>query len=385
MSAAGLRATGPLQPGGAAELAVMLKQAVADGQVLRVAGRGTKLGWGAVNHAPQRRLQTAGLERTLALDPQAATATFETGVPLARAQAELARVGMMLALDPPLGPDGRGAATIGGVFATGDTGPLSHRHGGGADQVLALTLVTGDGEVVEAVRVEPSGAELIPLQIGAYGTLGVIVNVTVRLHPLPAQSATAFGASSEPATLHAAAGALDRSRGDLDGLDFAWRAGRGGLLARCGGSDCHERAAAAATAMRSHGLEDVSVRADDNALWARQRAGQRARNGAIVRVSAPPTALPELLTLGDELGATAVGRAALVTAYLALDVNRVAPLRAGLPSGASAVVLDVPAQARGAVDPWGPVSPPLLTRMRALKARFDPHGICNPGLFVAGL
>jgi glycolate oxidase FAD binding subunit len=385
LSATGGHTTGHLHPGGAAELAVMLRQVAADRQALRITGRGTKLGWGAVNHAPQRRLQTVGLERTLALDPDAATATFEAGVPLARAQAELSRVRLMLALDPPLGTGGHATATLGGVLATGDTGPLSHRHGGGADQVLALTVVTGDGQVVEAARDKPSGAELIALQIGAYGTLGVIVNVTVRLHPLPAQSATAFGATSDPAALHTATAALDRSRGDLDGLDFAWRAGRGGLLARCGGSDCHERAAAAATAMRAHGLEDASVRADDNTLWARQRAGQRARNGAVVRVSALPAALPELLALSDELGATAVGRAALATAYLTLDVNKVAPLRAGLPAGASAIVLDLPAPARGAVDLWGPVSPPLLARMRTLKARFDPNGVCNPGVFVGGI
>lgn len=362
----------------------MLKQLASDGQALRITGRGTKLGWGAVNRAPQRRLLTAGLERTLAIDLDAATATLEAGVPLARAQSELARAGLMLALDPPLGTGGQGTATLGGVLATGDTGPLSHRHGGGADQVLALTVLTGDGQVVEVARDEPSGAELIALQIGAYGTLGVIVNVTVRLQPLPAQSATAFGATSDPAALYAAAAALDRSRGDLDGLDFAWRAGRGGLLARCGGDDCHERAAAVATAMRTHGLEDASVRADDNTLWARQRAGQRARNGAAVRVSAPPAALPELLALSDD-GATAVGRAALTTAYLALDVNKVAPLRAGLPAGASAVVLDLPAPARGAIDLWGPISPPLLARMRALKARFDPDGVCNPGIFAGGI
>ena len=129
----------------------------------------------------------------------------------------------------------------------------------------------------------------------------------------------------------------------------------------------------------------MSVRTDDNALWARQRAGQRSRAATVVRVSIPPPGLPELLALSDSLGATAVGRAAVATAYLTLEVNRVAPLRSRLSPGASAVVLDLPSAAQGAVDPWGPIATPLLTQMRAVKQRFDPGGICNPGIFVGGI
>jgi glycolate oxidase FAD binding subunit len=387
---------GSLRPGGIEPLAAALAHASAAAEPLRIAGRGTKLGWGAVSRLPGRRVQTAALDRTGAIDEGSLSATFEAGVPLAHAHAELAKRGLMLALDPPLGAGDRAGATVGGTFATADTGPLSHRHGSAAEQLLALTVATGDGRLLRAVRgdlavevpgpaVQIAGPELIPLQVGAYGTLGVIASVTVRLHRLPIQSATAFGVTGVPDALRAAGAALDRAHGDLDGLDFAWRAGRGGLLARCAGADSDARASAAAELMRRHGLEDVSVRNDDNALWARQRAGQRARTGTIVRVSAPPPALPELLELSDRLGATAVGRVVALTAYLTLEVNRVAPLRAALPSGASAIVLDLPSAAQGAVDPWGPIAPPLLAQMRTLKQQFDPAGVCNPGIFAGGI
>lgn len=387
---------GSLRPGGPEQLAGVLAQASAAAAPLRIAGRGTKLGWGAVSRLPGRRVQTVALDHAATIDLESLSATFEAGVPLAQAHAELAKHGLMLALDPPLGAGDRAGATIGGTFATADTGPLSHRHGSAAEQVLALTVATGDGRLLRAARgdlaaaapepaVQIAGPELIPLQVGAYGTLGAIVAVTVRLHELPAQSATAFGVTGAPAVLRAAAVALDREQGDLDGLDFAWRAGRGGLLARCATTDSEGRASAAAELMRAHGLEEVSVRTDDNALWARQRAGQRARTGTVVRVAVPAPALPQLLALSDRLGATAVGRAAVATAYLTLDVNRVGPLRAALPSGASAVVLDLPSAAQGAVDPWGPLAPPLLAQMRVLKQQYDPAGVCNPGIFAGGI
>jgi hypothetical protein len=60
-------------------------------------------------------------------------------------------------------------------------------------------------------------------------------------------------------------------------------------------------------------------------------------------------------------------------------------VRAGLPAGSAAVVLDLPAVARGAVDPWNLGEGAELEMMRGLKAGFDQAGVCNPGVFVGGI
>jgi glycolate oxidase FAD binding subunit len=80
-----------------------------------------------------------------------------------------------------------------------------------------------------------------------------------------------------------------------------------------------------------------------------------------------------------------VGRAALGLSFLELDPDAVAPLRRSLPRGTTAVVLDAPADLRAELDPWGPCDSGALALMRRVKARFDPAGVCNPGVFVGGI
>src|SRR2546430_16810200 len=102
----------------------------------------------------------------------------------------------MLAIDPPLA-DGD-AATVGGVLATADSGPLRHRHGGPRDLVLGTTVALSDGTVARAggkVIKNVAGYDLAKLFTGSYGTLGAILEVAVRLHPLPPRTVTAVGSS----------------------------------------------------------------------------------------------------------------------------------------------------------------------------------------------
>ena len=100
----------------------------------------------------------------------------------------------MLALDPPLGPDA--AATIGGVVATGDSGPLRHRYGAPRDLVVGMTIALADGTIARSggkVIKNVAGYDLAKLFAGSFGTLGVIVEVAVRLHPLADTRVTAAG------------------------------------------------------------------------------------------------------------------------------------------------------------------------------------------------
>ena len=366
------------------EAAATLATAAAQERPVRVIGGGTKLDWGAGAPPGSLRLLTTHLSR-LTLHDDGLTATINAGTSLARAQVLLSRSGLMLAADPHLGPGRQGAATVGGVVATADTGPLSHRYGPVRDQIVGVTVALSDGTIVRAGprgQQSQDGYDLTRLMVGSYGTLGAILALDVRVRLLPTETATAIGVTGDPVRLHEAAGVIGRGHRDLEAFDVAWHGGRGGLLAQVAGDDARARAAAVSDTMRRCGLEGVSVRADDAGLWARQRAGQRSTERAVLRIHAGAGDLDTLVRLADQVDAILVGRAALGIAYLTLDVTRIASVRAALPRGATAIVLDLPAPARGAVDPWGLGAGPELELMRGLKRRFDPAGVCNPGIYV---
>src|SRR5215208_275828 len=227
-----------------------LAEALATGEAVRIVGGGSKLAWGAPVEA-ERELSTTGLDRIIEHNAGDLTAILEAGVPLAEAQERFAAAGQMLALDPP----DRGA-TIGGVVATGDSGPLRSRYGGPRDLVLGLRAALPNGSVIKSggkVIKNVAGYDLGKLMAGAFGTLGVIVEVAVRLHPRPERTATAAGGTTDAATL--AAAALELSHAPLEhlALDLRWGAGDGALLARFGGATARPQAEAALGLMKKAG------------------------------------------------------------------------------------------------------------------------------------
>jgi glycolate oxidase FAD binding subunit len=355
---------------------------------VRIVGAGTKLGWGG-EVAADVELHTTGLDEVVAHDAGDLTATLQAGVPLELAQRTFAAAGQMLALDPPLqGHDAGPGPTIGGVVATGDTGPLRHRYGGPRDLVVGATVALSDGTVARTggkVIKNVAGYDLAKLFSGAFGTLGLILSVNVRLHPLHETSVTALGAAGDPAVLASAAVALAAAPLEFDALDVAWKTGRGGLLARCAGREATRRARRAAALMAEAGLAEVDVTGEDGKLWERQRAGQRSADQVLVRVAAPPMSLAAVIGAADACEGTLVGRAALGASFIEVAPELVSGLRTALPAGARATLLDGPAALRADGDPWGAEPGPELELMRRVKARFDPTGTCNPGLFVGGI
>jgi glycolate oxidase FAD binding subunit len=390
-----------LVPGSAQDAAAALADAAACGRAVRFCGGGTKHGWGAPVDDDRVELRLQRLDRTLEHNAGDLTAVFEAGVPLARAQRELARAGQRLALDPPLGLPGAGGtgekatiggagegATIGGVFATADSGPLRHRYGAPRDLILGITVALSDGTLAKAggkVIKNVAGYDLAKLFCGSFGTLGLIVSVSVRLHPLARCPLTVLGSCADAARLTSAALALAAAPLELEALDVAWRGGRGGILAQLAGAQSRRRADRLAVMMRELGLGGVDVTEQDAPLWERQRAGQRSRDGALVRVLARPTALASLLGACDQAAGTLVGRAALGIYYIQCEPRQLDTLRGALPAGARATLLDAPAQLRAAQAPWGEIEGPALALMRRIKQRFDPALACNPGVFVGGI
>jgi glycolate oxidase FAD binding subunit len=360
-----------------------LAEASGQGDAVRVIGGGTKLGWGRAVATPGVEVRTARLDQIVEHNAGDLTAVLQAGVPLARAQETFAAAGQMFALDP-VAEHGGGQATIGGVIATADSGPLRHRYGSPRDLVVGITVALSDGTIARAggkVIKNVAGYDLAKLFTGSYGTLGMILSVSLRLHPLPEASATALGTATDRELLATAAGKLSSAPLELDALDVAWRSGRGGVVARISGAEPDRRAERIAALMRDSGLGDVDTVGDDAGLWARQRAGQRSQDAALVRVAARPTALAAVLRAADACGGTLVGRAALGESFIEVDPAAVGRLRELLPPGSRAVQRDGPTY----VDPWGAEEGPALELMRRIKQRFDPAGACNPGTFVGGI
>jgi glycolate oxidase FAD binding subunit len=366
--------------GFAAELA----SATASGRPVLIRGGGTKVGWAPGAGDAAVTLDTRRLDWTVEHTPGDMTAVFAAGVPLARAQAELARVSQRLALDPPLGDDD--GATIGGIVATGDSGPLAHRYGTPRDQVLSVTVALGDGSICRAgsrVIKNVAGYDLPKLYTGSFGTLGAILAVGFRVRALPRGTATVLGGAPNPRVLASAVARLIAAPLEFEALDVAWRAGRGGILAQVAGASAVRRADTVARTMKSLGLQGIDTTHDDADFWSRQRELQRSDSRVVLKLTGPPSALSSVIGLADAHDATVVARAALGISYLTLEPEQVAGLRERLPRGLSAVVLDRPNGS--ALDTWGRQGGGATDLMRAVKRQFDPAGICNPGVFVGGV
>jgi glycolate oxidase FAD binding subunit len=372
-------------PSASEELAAALRDA--EGPV-RFTGGGTKIGWGNPTNGATE-LSTLGLDRIVEHNEGDLTAILEAGVTLERAQAKFAEADQMLALDPP----DRGGTTIGGLIATADSGPLRSRYGGARDLVVGITVALADGTVAKAggkVIKNVAGYDIAKLFTGAYGTLGAILDVAVRLHPLAPGTATAAAGTDDAGELARAVSALTHAPLEHVGLDVRWGGGDGAALCRFGGATSGEQAEAAVRVLREAGIGGEVIE-DDDAIWDRQRDGQRSDEWAVVRVSATQADLSRVLDLSTRLGARVVGRAPLGVSWLVLQdrspaeaEEAIAELRAEL-SPLPCVLLDAPAELRGRVDPWGPMDPAVLELSRRVKERFDPGGICNPGLFAGGI
>jgi glycolate oxidase FAD binding subunit len=377
-----------LEPATFAEAASALAGAAAEGNAVRIRGAGTKISWGGAAPEPAVELRTTALSRVVEHNVGDLTAVLEAGAALAPAQETFAAAGQMLALDPPLGHGSELVATIGGVIATGDSGPLRHRYGGPRDLVVGITVALSDGTIAQSggkVIKNVAGYDLGKLFAGSFGTLGLILSVNVRLHPAPPATATALGSSPDPQKLAAASRTLAAAPLELEALDIAWRGGRGEVLARLGGAEASRRAERVTGMLAEAGLERVDIATEDEDIWARQRAAQRSSSAAIVRVGARPSALEEVLRATEACGGSLVGRSALGLSFVEVEPDAVGRLRELLGPAAFSVLQDAPPELRSQLDPWGDPGGPELELMKQVKARFDPLHACNRGVFVGGI
>ena len=391
------------RPTDTGQTSALLRAAHAAGLALVARGHGSKLSWGAPPHRLDVVLDTTGMDRLVEHARGDLIATAGAGMPLARLRERLADGGHQLVVDDLVG-DGSSAApgsTLGGAVATNLSGPRRMWTGALRDLVIGLRLVRADGTAAKAggkVVKNVAGYDLAKLLTGSYGTLAVITEVTVRLHPLP-EASRWVGTSLPQDRLAPVLAALVSSQLVPAAVEVRVRPGvepavvtmvsgtRAGVEARAlalqellGGLGCEAR------------IHDLQPPWWGVLLHPGQRTGTPPPVGSRpvrLKLTARLSGIPDLLERAAHLDATVTGSAGTGVLYAALEPTgdvaaAVESLRETCTRlGGAAVVLDAPPEAKARLDLWGPV--PGLDLMRRVKDEFDPTRVLAPGRFVGGI
>lgn len=171
------------------QLRAAVEAAHADKQPLRIASGGTKAFLGEAGAGGQP-LDVSGHRGIINYRPEELTVTVRAGTALAELEDTLAEQGQMLPFEPPhFGAD----ATIGGSIAAGLSGPARAYTGSARDFVLGVRIINGRGQQLRfggEVMKNVAGYDLSRTMVGAFGTLGVLLDISLKVLPLPRAQAT---------------------------------------------------------------------------------------------------------------------------------------------------------------------------------------------------
>lgn len=376
-------------PRSAGEAASVLSGWISDDsrKTVRIRGGGTKS-----NLLPpaDRTLCTELLAGPLAFKPEDLYVTVGAGTRLIDLQRQLAGEGMWVPLVSPWP-----AATIGGMVATNSNAPLRMRvgYGGLRDLVLAATIVLPDARVIRVGRPvvkNVAGYDMVKLFVGSHGTLGFISDVTLRITPLPRARASLFAPFEElEPGIHAAvellrhclvASAVLLCRGcNVSGVSAPHV-----LVYTAEGQkeDVATELAQVHATLHAKGITPiVQSELAGSEIWAAWLGVPR--TDILVRAGLAPRALPQILpdvarTLREApfIADIANGQLYVCATY---GIQTIQQTIRG--AGGYTVVLSAPAHRRGEFNTWDH-APEAIDLMRKLKARWDPHGLLNPGAFL---
>jgi glycolate dehydrogenase FAD-binding subunit len=386
-----------IEPGSPAEIASVLKTASAAGLHVLPRGGATKMDWGNSPRGGDLILSTLRLNRVVEHAWGDMTATVEAGCTLRQLQQTLAEHGQRLALDPPW-PE---KATIGGILATNDSGPLRIRFGSLRDLIIGVTLALADGTLAKSggkVVKNVAGYDLPKLATGSLGTLGIITQAIFRLHPVPRESRSLSFSATDNAAMNALVLAVLDSQLVPTGLQVcAADTSLPEIDLRFDGTAAGCDAQADQAVRLATGCRQIEAQPDvwdaPAALWGGPEPSVVCKftllPASMKTFFAKVRGVAEQAHLRWRLVAQAVG-----AGCLRLEGDGAAPdafpsaiteLRQGLEShGGSLVVLRCPSEVKSKLDVWG--SPgDALPVMKSIKAQFDPAGVLNPGRFVGGI
>jgi glycolate oxidase FAD binding subunit len=337
-----------------------VEQAAARATPLRLRGGGTKDFYG--NPPRGTILDTRGYAGIADYEPTELVVTARCGTPLAELEAALAERGQCLPFEPPHFGEG---ATLGGCVAAGLSGPRRASAGALRDFVLGARIIDGRGRLLAfggQVMKNVAGYDVSRLLAGSLGTLGLIVEASLKVLPRPALERTL----RLEAPQHRAIELCNRwAAQPLPISATLWH--DGALSVRLSGAEAGLRPAA----VKIGGAE---LAADDaRALWRAVREQEHpffAGAGGLWRLAVPSTT-PPLEIAGEQLLEWGGGLRWLKTQAQASSVREAARR-----AGGHATLFRAADKSAGAFAPLDPVAARLH---RELKAAFDPAGILNPG------
>lgn len=395
-----------VEPANGEEVAGALKIATDAGMHVMPRGGATKMDWGNPlrqdGHSGELALSTRRLNRVIEHAWGDMTATVEAGCTFQQLQQTLAEHGQRLALDP-LWPE---RATIGGILATNDSGPLRIRFGSLRDLIIGITLALPDGTLAKSggkVVKNVAGYDLPKLATGSLGTLGIITQAIFRLHPVPRETRTlSFSATTSAA--HEEMNELALAIQDCNLVPT-------GVQIRAAGSSTEndslkidlrfEGTAAGCEAQIEQTLRMASgarqVESPTDVWSARSALWSGEEPSVVSKFSLLPADLGSLLRLLSEVAKPSGLRWRLVSqavgiGHLRLEGNQNAALLHALEDlrtklearGGSLVILRCPHEIKSMVDVWGSAGD-ALPLMKSVKAQFDPTATLNPGRFIGGI
>jgi glycolate dehydrogenase FAD-binding subunit len=405
----GLRPSWVVRPGSIDQLSRVLALAHDAGLAVIPRGSGSALELGSPPTRADLVVDLRGLDDVIEYNPADLTVSVQAGVSAGALAARLAPHRQWLALDPP----GAATRTLGGIAATNASGPLRARYGTLRDLLLGVRFVQADGVVTwggSKVVKSVSGYDVPKLMVGALGTLGVLAELTLRLHSRPDAERSwlvglASAAQAQAFVERVIASPLQPSRIEIFNSEMLKQ-----LSAESSGAGVAVSFGSVAEAVREQGerlgamakigraqivpLPDGFWTAAESALtcppgWtalhvvsladrladtvgAIEKAARTTASRAEVRLSG----CAALGTLRVLLGGASVAEVAAITTRVRHHIAAI---------GGSAVVARGAAELRKAVDPWGPIEPGSFALMRALRDEFDPRRVLNPGRYVGGL
>jgi glycolate oxidase FAD binding subunit len=412
-------------PGSVQEAAAVMRAAAELGLAVVPRGSGSRLAWGLPPQRCDLVIETGGLDRVIEHASGDWVASVQAGVRMDQLAGVLGEAGQQLSLDVPAAV-GADAGTVGGVIATGLAGPRRLRYGPPRDLLTGMTVVRADGRVAKSggkVVKNVAGYDLAKLFAGSYGTLGLIVEATFRLHPVPATAAyitleCAAAAEAAAAVAAAVESQLQASAVEIERAAPGAPVGVSVLLEGSNTDGVPERVSgmlgllgdgAAATAEPPGWWPSESARPSQSARPSESASGRGATGGSdgtLIRIGFWSGALRAVLDALDEAAVAAGlepevgGSAGAGVLYSAIDslaepgavARYVTALRTAVgrigssgwpPSRGSVVVLNAPPLVRGEVDVWGPA--PGAALMQAVKDQFDPEHRMAPGRFAGGI
>ena len=402
-----------LEPSDAKQIAGMISWVVAEGDTLEIVAGGTKRALGRpmkTDHV----LDVSRLAGIVEYEAAELVLTAQPGEPLASINAELAKKRQMLAFEPPdwralLGSEGE--PTLGGVIACNLAGSRRVRAGSARDYILGFSAVNGFGEIWKAggkVVKNVTGYDMCKLQAGAYGTLSVLTELTVKVMPKPETACTiVLHGLADDVAIRTLANALN-SPFEVSGATHlpASAARRSKVSVVAAGL-------AAATAMRLEGprpsvvyrttaLESLVGRgarlneAETEAFWSEVGAVQPflAQGSRIVwRLCPTPSQAPSvahsILSALQSAEFYFDWGGGLI--WLSLDAEEAGPdAGAGIvrpvvkTAGGHATLVVAPEAVRASVPVFEPLSAGLAQLTARVKNGFDPRGVLNPGRMQEG-